>query len=113
MGNHKNRYREMERIMSLVLAADLFLFILYLIASGCGVVWLKVVLAIVAILLSGLCLLFLYFSKELLRSRSLWMSVSAASIILCILFSLILNFPSPNPYKQKTVSTAYSISDTI
>ena len=113
MANRKNRYKEMERMMSLVLAADLLLFVAYLFASGGGVIWLKVIIAILAILLSGLCLLFLYFSKELLRTRSLWMSVSAAAIIICILFSLILNFPSPNPYKQAPDSTFYSASESI
>ena len=95
-----NRYQTMEKYMTRILLGDLCLFILFLIFAGIGVAWLKVILAIIAILTSILCLGYLYLTQELLKKRSLWMSVSAAAILVCILFSLILNFPSPNPYKQ-------------
>lgn len=100
MAKRRNRYKEMERYMTFALIADAALLLLYLIFAGLGVVWLKVILAILAIVLSCLCLVFLFLSKELLRQRSLWMSVGAAAVLVCILFSLILNFPSPNPYKK-------------
>lgn len=92
-----NRYKEMERYMTYALIADLLLFIFYLIAAGNGIIWLKVILTIFAFLLSGVCLAFLYLTKELLRPRSLWMTAAAGSIFVCILFSLILNYPSPAP----------------
>lgn len=100
MANSSGRYKQMEQYMCFALLADLLIFVFYLIAAGNGIIWLKVILAIITILLSGLCLAFLYMSKELLNQRSLWMSVSAGAILICLLFSLILNFPSPNPYKQ-------------
>ena len=50
---------------------------------------------IVIIVISGIVLYFLFISKELLRKRSLWMTYSAACILLCILVSLVLNFPAP------------------
>lgn len=112
MANRRNRYKEMERYMGLTLGGDLLLFIAFLVASGYGIIWLKVILSILAIILSGLCLTYLYFTKELLRDRSLWMSASAAAIVICILFSLLLNFPSPNPYKQNTSQNNGSYSDT-
>ncbi len=112
MGNRRNRYKEMERYMGLILAGDLLLFIAFLVASGCGIIWLKVILSILAIMLSALCLAYLYLTKELLRERSLWMSASAAAIVICILFSLLLNFPSPNPYKQAKSQNSESYSDT-
>ena len=102
----KNRYKTMEKYMTWILLGDLCLFILFLIFAGIGIVWLKVTLAIIAILTSILCLAYLYLTQELLKNRSLWMSVSAAAILVCILFSLILNFPSPNPYKHPTESEA-------
>ncbi len=109
MENKKTRFQKMQLTMCGALALDLFLFIVYLIAASNGIVWLKVIIAILAILLSLLCLGFLYLSKEILRPRSLWMSVMAAAIAICILFSLILNFPSPNPYsayeKEKTAQS--------
>ena len=105
MAERRSRYREMERYMSYALIIDLVVFIVFLITSGMGIIWLKVITAIVAILLSGLCLAFLFLTQELLRQRSLWMSISAGAIAICILFSLILNFPSPNPYKQAGADT--------
>ena len=97
MENNKNRYANMERKMTLILTGLIALFIIFLIASGNGIIWLKVVTGIVAILAGLLCLLFLYLSGELLRQRSLWISTAFAGIVLCTLFSIILNFPCPKP----------------
>ena len=97
MARKNNRYKEMERYMTCALIADLFLFIIYLIAAGNGVIWLKVIVSIFAFLLSLGCLGFLYLTRELMRRRSLWMTAAAASIFICIFFSLILNFPAPAP----------------
>ena len=95
-----NRYKKMEQYMSLILIGDLILFIFFLISAGNGVIWLKVILFILTLLVSGLCLAYLYLSQELLKQRSLWMSAAAAAIAICLLFSLILNFPSPSPYRD-------------
>ena len=97
MANRRNRYKEMERYMTYILIGDAALFVIYLLAAGFGVIWLKAITAIFAILVSGLCLGYLYLSQELLRRRSLWMSAGAAAVLLCVLFSLILNFPCPAP----------------
>ena len=109
MENQKTRLQNMQFIMYGALALDLFLFIIYLIAAGNGIIWLKIIIAILAILLSVLCLGFLYLSKEMLRPRSIWMSVMAVSIAICLLFSLILNFPSPNPYTVYEKQTQGSV----
>ena len=85
----KQFHKKLER----TLAVDAVGFILYLLFAGLGIIWLKIVIAVAAFLISGLCLYWLYTTKELLWQRSLWMSIAAASIIVCILFSLILNFP--------------------
>lgn len=106
MSNRRNRYKEMERKMLFFLLGEAILFIFYLVAAGNGVVWLKVTLAIIGMLGAVLCLAFLYLTRELTRPRSLWMSVSAAALLLCILFSLILRFPSPNPYKIEKEATS-------
>ena len=108
MAKRSSRYKKMERYMTYALIADALLFLLFMIFAGLGVAWLKIILAICAILLSGLCLAFLYITKELLRQRSFWISVGAAAILVCVLFSLILNFPSPNPYKK--INTAQNSS---
>ena len=98
MRNKGNRYKDMERSVSLILLSDILLFIVYLIAAGTGISWLKVILFIVAMLLSVLCLLFFYYTKELGRQRSLWLVTAFAAIAVCLLFSIILNYPSPSPY---------------
>ena len=46
---------------------------------------------------SGYVLYQLYMTRELLRRRSIWMTLAAACVIICVLVSLILKFPSP-PY---------------
>lgn len=97
MSEKVNRYREMEQKMLVAIALDVLMFIGYLIAAGSGIIWLKVVLTILTLLLSAAILAFLYLSQELLKQRSLWMSAAAVAIILCLLFSLILNYPCP-PY---------------
>lgn len=99
MAERKNRYKMMQWYMTYALIADIALFLLYLLFAGFGIIWLKAITAILAILLSGACLGFLYLTKELLNRRSLWMSTTAAAILLCTLVSLILCFPRPNTYK--------------
>lgn len=108
MDNSRKRYRQMEQYMTYALLADLVLFILFLITAGNGIIWLKVILAILTIALSGLCLAYLYLTQELLRQRSFWMSVGAAAILVCLLFSLILNYPSPHKYKNNDASQTSS-----
>ena len=71
------------------------LFVLYLIFAGCGVIWMKAILAILCLLLSAGCAAFLYLCGELMRRRSQWMSISAAALFVLTLASLILNYPSP------------------
>jgi cytochrome bd-type quinol oxidase subunit 2 len=110
MDKSAKRYADMERYITLALIASLLLFIVFLVASGCGIVWLKILVAIFAILIPGLCLYVLYLTKELLRQRSLWMSVASAAIIICILFSLILNYPSPKPVMESGSTSQSTVS---
>lgn len=110
MAGRPNRYRELERYMTYALIADAILFILYMICAGNGVTWLTVILAIIVFFLSGACLACLYLRNELLRHRSLWMSAGALAILICLLVSLLLNYPSPNPYKKtSTQSSVYTV----
>ena len=93
--NESQRFKENERILAIGLIADAALFLLYLLMSGLGVVWLKWVLAVVAILLSAAGLAVLYLTGELRRQRSLYLSAGFAAVAVCIFISLILNYPSP------------------
>lgn len=80
-----------------ILCLDAVIFLAYMIFAGLGMVALKVITAILCILISGYVLYQLYITRELLRKRSIWMTLAAACVILCVLVSLILKFPSP-PY---------------
>lgn len=113
MSRVQDRYKKFERTVTLLLAISLLVFIVFLIVSGLGIIWLQVLCSIVAILLCCLCLVMLILSRELLRQRSLWMSIWAVATILCILFSLLLHYPSPNPYSVLQGSSGYSADETI
>jgi len=93
--SESQRFKENERILAIGLIADAALFLLYLLMAGLGVVWLKWVLAVVAILLAGAGLAVLYLTGELRRQRSLYLSAGFAAVVVCIFISLILNYPSP------------------
>lgn len=94
MTKDAKRFKQMETIMTAVLITATVLFIIYLIAAGNGIIWLKAVMAIITILVCGLCLAYLYMTKLLLRPKTMWMTLAAGAIIICLLFSLILNFPA-------------------
>ncbi len=106
MADQRNRYKQLEQIIGLALLGAFALFIFYWIAAGNEIVWLKVVLSVLIFLVSGASLGYLYISQELLRKRSLWMSLGFAAIIVCLLFSLILHFPCPNPRTQQSTIDA-------
>lgn len=93
MAQNRNRYKEMENLLTKALIADGALFVLYLIFAIAGVIWLKVVLAIFAMLIAVAGLALLYLSKELLKQRSLWLSTGFFAVFITLLASLILAFP--------------------
>ena len=97
MSKRTSRYQLMDKYMTYVLLGDLFFFVVFLFASGFDATWLKTATAIISIVISLLCLGFLYIKQELLRRRSIWMTLAAAAIIICIIFSLVLRYPSPAP----------------
>ncbi len=93
----RNRYREMENMMTKVILGDALIFGLYLIGAGFGWTLLKVIAAIIAGFGSLLCLGWLYLTGEFPRRRSLWMVTAFAAIALCVIISLILGYPAPAP----------------
>ena len=93
--NKKTRYKKMELLITAALCLDAAIFLAYMIFAGMGMIGLKVVTAVLCFLISGAVLYFLFMSRELLRRRSFWMTVAAACVIICLLFSLILKFPAP------------------
>ena len=95
MNENQSSYRFFEQFMTIVLFVGLAFFLLYLIMAGVGLVVMKIIFAVLAILLSGVCLFILYTSKEWLKPRSLWLTAAFASIIVCTLVSLLCNYPAP------------------
>ncbi|MBQ3503890.1 MAG: hypothetical protein IJA75_04220 [Oscillospiraceae bacterium] len=91
----RNRYREMESKMTLVLISAAVFFVLYLVCASFGLNVLKYILAIVSIVASALCLVWLYLTGEFTRRRSLWMVTGFICIIACLLVSMILKYPYP------------------
>lgn len=92
-----NPRKEVERVMTYALLGDAGLFALFLLFSALGVGWLKVTLTVFASILSGLGLTSLYLTGEFFRRRSRYLTVGFASVLVCLLVSLIANYPSPAP----------------
>lgn len=93
----RNRYREMESLMSKVILGDALVFVLYLVSAGLSWSVLKVATAIIAIFGSLLCTGWLYLTGEFTRRRSLWMVTAFICIVICVVISLLLNYPCPAP----------------
>ena len=93
----RNRYREMESLMTKVIVGDALVFVLYLLFAGLGLTVVKVAAAIIAILGSLLGLGWLVITGEFSRRRSLWMVTGFIAIALCVLVSLLLGYPGPAP----------------
>ena len=91
------RYKHIDQLLTRVIIADTAVFILYLIFASIGLVALKVITAIIALIGSALCLAYLYKLGEFNKGRSRWLVMGFGAIILCTLVSLILNYPSPAP----------------
>ena len=89
----RNRYQDLTRLMTAALIGSAAFFVLYLIFAGIGIVWVKVLTAIFAILVPVLCLGFLFMSQELLKQRSLWLTTGFGGVLICTVVSLITNFP--------------------
>ena len=95
MDKKRVRFKKLEMFLTGVLCLDAVIFLAYLIFAGLGMGGLKVVTTILCFLISAAVLYILYTTRELLRKRSIWMTLAAACIILCMLVSLILRFPAP------------------
>ncbi len=89
----RNRYKEMEGMITRALIGDAVVFALYLLFAAKSIIVLKVITAIVAAVVSGLGLVFLYMTGEIQKLRSRWMVTGFCAILLCLLVSLILNVP--------------------
>lgn len=89
------RYKTIEKYLTYTLLADTAVFALYLLFAGMGLVALKVITTIIAIVTSGLSLGYLYMIGETKKRRSRWIVMGFVCILLCLFVSLIFNYPAP------------------
>ena len=108
---NRKRYKQIDQLLTRVLIADTAVFILYLIFAGFGLTVLKVITVIIALVLSALCLAYLYSLGEFKKARSRWLVMAFGAIILCTLVSLILNYPSPAPEYANALGAAVAATD--
>ncbi|MBE6977364.1 MAG: hypothetical protein E7438_01805 [Ruminococcaceae bacterium] len=95
MEKKQPRFRQLESFLTLILYVDLALFVAYLVTAGLGLVVVKIILAVAAMLVAAFCGWMLYCAKELFKPRGLWLTCAFFSVILCTAVSLICNFPAP------------------
>ena len=95
MSKKRARYKKMEALITLALCLDVVIFLAFLVFAGIGMTGLKAVTAVLCFAISGAVLYILYMTRELLRKRSIWMTLAALCTILCVLASLLLRFPAP------------------
>lgn len=91
----RNPFRKFERLMTRAILGTLAVFVMMLAAAAIGIGWLKWLLAILVLAVSGLGCTILVLKQEHRRRRSHWMLASFASLLVCTLASLILGFPAP------------------
>ena len=96
---NRRRYRDVERILAQILMGEAAVFVLYMIFAGLGIISLKVITSIVIVVASVLCLAFLYMCGEMFKRRSRWLVFGYAALLLLLVLSLLLNYPSPNAAK--------------
>ena len=64
MPEPKRSFKDLETLLTIVLILTAIDFIIFLLFSGAGVIWIKVVTAIFAIGISVLCLIYLFLIGE-------------------------------------------------
>ena len=91
----KNSFRKFESLLTKVIFGELAGFLLMLLFAALGVGWLKWILAVAVILVSGAGCYLLVAKQEHKRKRSWWMLAAFAGMLLCTLVSLIAGYPAP------------------
>lgn len=101
----RKRYKDIERFLTMVLLADAAVFVLYMIFAGIGLGFLKVFTTILCVVASVACLALLYMTGEMKKARSRWLVLGFACILVCLLVSLILNYPSPAQVAAEAITS--------
>ena len=91
----RDTFRKLERLLTKVILGDTAAFVLMLIAAAFGVGWLKWLMAVPVLLVSGLSCALLILKQEHKKRRSWWMLAAFGSLLVCTLVSLVLGYPVP------------------
>lgn len=91
----KNSFRKLEGMLTKVILGELAVFLLMLTAAGFGIGWLKWLLAVAVILVSGMGCFLLIVKQEHRKRRSWWMLAAFGGMLICTLVSLIAGYPAP------------------
>ena len=95
MEQKNNRFKDLEQFLSILIIAMLALFIFYLVMAGGGHTVLKVISAVMIGAIAAFGLWLLVKCRELLRQRSIWMTLSFIGCTLVTIVSLLTGYPGP------------------
>ncbi len=93
MEENKNRYQQLEQVLTIFVLVNLALFLGYLLCALFTLTVLKIILAILSFLVSACGIFFLCSTTEIKRPRSRWIVYALICIPLCIVVSMICRFP--------------------
>ena len=95
MAKKNGKFKQLERFVATLILCELAFFLFFLFLSSNGIVVLKILCALFCFGIAGMGLWFLSKTKEIFRSRSLWLTCSLASPALLTLISLLCGYPCP------------------
>lgn len=95
MEQRNNRFRDLEQFLTILIFAMTGVFIFYLCMAGSGMTILKIIAVVIIAAISSFGLWLLVKSRELLRQRSIWMTLSFVCCLICTLVSLLTGYPGP------------------
>ena len=95
MEQKNTRYKDLELFLTILVVAMLALFIFYLVMAAGGKTVLQIIAAVMIGAVAAFCLWLLVKTRELLRQRSIWISLSFACCALVTLVSLLAGYPGP------------------
>ncbi len=93
MKNKHDHYKELERVLTVFVLADLAMFIGYLAAAIAMIPVLKIIFAGLVIAVSCFGIWLLFNTKEFKQPRSSWIRMAFCCILLCVTVSMLCNFP--------------------
>ncbi len=95
MEQKNNRFRDLEQFLTILIFAMTAIFIFYLFMAGSGMTVLKVIAVVLIAAIASFGLWLLVKSREFLRQRSIWMTLSFVCCLICTLVSLLTGYPGP------------------